>query len=133
MKRIIIAGTIAFLAAIVLTSAFGQDGFLQAFIATDIVSQVVRVVLIGLLVALLVLSRPRSLEFRSALYMASAALTFGVVIMLSQFYIAALDAVLFVEVAIIFALEAIESPASIKGAAKKIPVVYLPQKEKIQM
>lgn len=133
MKRVIIAGTIALLIAIIATTALGQDGLLQAFISNDPVSQGVRVVLIGLLASLLLTSPPRSLEFRSALSAASAALTFGVAIMLSQFYIAALDALLFVQVAIIFALEAIESPAPAKAAAKKIRVVYRPQNEKIRV
>ena len=133
MKRVIIAGTIVLLIAIIVTTALGQDGLLQAFISGDPVSQGVRVVLIGLLGALLLSSPPRSIEFRSALGVASAFLTFGVAIMLSQYYMAALDALLFVEVAIIFALEAIESPVLAKGTGKKIPVVYRPQNEKIRI
>ncbi len=135
MKRIIIAGTIVLLVTIIATVMLGQDGLLQAFISNDPVSQVVRVALIGLLVTLLLASPPRSLEFRSALSMASAALTFGVAIMLSQYYIAALDALLYVEIAIIFALEAVESPvtAKAKRAVKKIRVSYHPQNEKIRI
>ncbi len=133
MRRIIIAGTIAFLIAIMTMTSMGQDGLLQAFVSNDLVFQGVRLGLIGLLITLLVTSPPRSLEFRSFLYMASAALTFSVVFMLSEYTMAVLDALLFVEVAIIFALEAIESPALAKGMAKKIPVKYDKQSMKIRI
>lgn len=133
MKRVIIAGTIALLIAIIVITSLGQDGLLQAFIANDPISQGVRVVLIGLLATFLFTAQPRSIEFRTVLSAASAMLTFGVAILLSQNSMAALDAVLFVEVAIIFALEAIEAPVRKKGAGKKIQVVYYPKKEKIQI
>lgn len=125
MKKVVIAGTIAFLIAITAATALGPDGLLQAFISIDPASQVVRVVLIGLLAALLLSPSPRSLQFRTALSAASAGLTFGVAIMLSQYYMAVLDALLYIEVAIIFALEAIESPAPIKASAKTNSSPYL--------
>jgi len=130
MKRLLIAGTIAFLAAIMVSTAVGQDSLLQAFTSSDAASQVIRLALIGLLASLLFVKPPRSIQFRTALSIASAALTFGVTIMLSQYQVAPLDALLFIEAAIIFALEAMESPVSLK-VGKKIPVVYRPQNEKI--
>ncbi|MES2630680.1 MAG: hypothetical protein V4611_01865 [Patescibacteria group bacterium] len=118
MKRIIIAGTIALLVAVIVTATIGQDGLLQVFISNDAVSQAVRVVLIGLLATLLLSSQPRSIEFRSALSVASAILSVGVAITLSQNYMAALDALIYIEIAIIFALESIESPVLARNATK---------------
>lgn len=122
MKRIIIAGTIAFLAAITVGTTFVHDPLLQAFIASDLLSQTVRLVLIGLLTVLFFTAPPRSIEFRTALGFASGLLSIGVAIMMSQYSIALLDALLFVEVAIIFALEALESPITAKTSNKKIAI-----------
>ena len=122
MKRIIIAGTIAFLAAIALSTTFVHDTLLQAFIASDPLAQGVRVALIGLLTVLFFTSPPRSLEFRTALGFASGVLGIGVAIMLSQYSMGIMDALLFTEVAIIFALEALESPVRVKTSDKKIAI-----------
>lgn len=130
MKKLLIAGTIASLAALTLATSVGQDHLLAAFASNDIMLQVVRGALIVLLAGLLLSSPPRSLHFRTILGVVSAALTFSVVLMLERYTIGLIDAILFVEVAIIFALESIESPA-VKRAGTKIPVVYRPQNEKI--
>lgn len=133
MKRIIIAATIALLMAITLFTAFIQDNLLQAFTAADPLSQGVRVLIIGLLATLLLTSPPRSNEFRLLLSIASAALMVGVAILLPQNQMPLLDAVLFVEVAIILMLESVESPVLAKTTGKKIPVIYRPQNEKIRI
>lgn len=130
MKRFIIAGTIALLAAVTVGTAISQDSLLEVFAANDMLSQLIRVGLIGLLVTLLVTSPPRSMEFRTSLAVISACLTFGVALMLSNYQVAMLDAVLFVEVAIIFALEAIESPVLVPKIDKKLPVSRLSKLEK---
>ena len=132
MKRLIIAGTIALLIAITVGSAISQDSILHAFISSDPVSQGVRIVLIGLLTGLLFTQSPRNLDFRTALLVASACLTFGVTVLLSQFYMAAGDALVFIEVAIVLALEAIEAPVTFKPG-KKIAITYMPQNEKISI
>lgn len=133
MKRVIIAGTIAFLAAITVGLALTHDVLLEAVAANNTASQIIRVVVIGLLLALLFTSPPRSAYFRIALGFASAILTIGVAVLLSQYEMPALDSLLFVEVAIIFAMEALESGAAITNPAKKIAVVYHRQNEKIKI
>lgn len=133
MKRLIIAGTIALLLTIIIGSTIGQDSLIQALVSNDPLSHIVRFIIVGLLAGLLFTAPPRSIDFRTALMIASGMLTIGVAVMLSQFYIAPLDAILFVEVAIIFALEAIESPMIAKRPGKKIPVDYRPQRQKISI
>lgn len=132
MKRLIIAGTIALLIAITVGSAVAQDSIIMAFVSNDPLSQGVRVVLIGLLASLLFTSAPRNIDFRTALMVASACLTFGVSILFSQFYMAAGDALIFIEVAIILALEGLEAPVTFKPG-KKIAITYMPQNEKISI
>ncbi len=131
MKKILIAATVALLAAITVATSVGQDHLLAAFASNDIILQIVRVVLIVLLAGLLLSSPPRSMHFRTILGVVSGLLTLSVLVMLERYAIRLLDAALFVEVAIIFALESIESPEAAKRAGTKIPVVYRPQKEKI--
>ncbi|MFZ1250211.1 MAG: hypothetical protein WAR37_02070 [Candidatus Microsaccharimonas sp.] len=118
LKRVIIAGTIALLTLVVLGTIW-QDSILQAFALSDSVSQAIRMALVVMLLGLLVSTRPRSVEFRTALGLASAGLTLGVAFMLSQYYIAPVDAFLYIEVAILFALEAIESREFTKLSSEK--------------
>lgn len=130
MKRIIIAGTVALLIATVIGTGIIKDEILQAFASSDVFSQLIRVVLIGLLTVLLITNPPRSLHFRTGLGIASALLTLGVAVMLSQYGMALLDALVFVEVAIIFALEAFESPVFTTDE-KKVQGTYQTQKKKV--
>lgn len=108
MKRLIIIATIAFLVGIGISTATIQDPVLQAFASGDIASQVVRVLLIGLLTSFLFIEPPRSIHFRAFLGVASVALAVGVCTMMFKYIMAPLDAVMYVEVAIIFAIEALE-------------------------
>lgn len=120
MKKILIAGTVGLLAATTIYAAVGHDMLLPALISIDPVSQLVRVALIGLLVGLLLTSPPRSIHFRTALGISSALLSFGVAVLLSQYAMAPFDALIFTEVAIIFALESIEAPV-LAQVTKEIP------------
>ena len=131
MKKLLIAGTIASLATLTIATSVGHDSLLAAFASNDIIMQGVRIALIGLLAALLITSPPRSLHFRTILGAVSAALSFGVVLMLERYAIGFLDAVFFIEVAIIFALESIETTEVVKPAKAKGPVVYSATGEKI--
>lgn len=132
MRKVLIAATIAFLTAIIVGNTVGQDSLLQAFTSGDVASQIVRGAIVAVLMALLLSHAPRNIYFRGALGLASAGLSFGVALLLSFGYIAALDALLYVEVAIIFALESMESSLITRSERKKIPIVYLPQNEKLR-
>ena len=131
MKKLLIAGTIASLATLTIATSVGHDNLLAAFASNDIIMQGVRIALIGLLAALLITSPPRSLRFRTILGAVSAALSFGVVLMLERYAIGFLDAIFFIEVAIIFALESLETTVVVKPAKAKGPVVYSAISEKI--
>ena len=131
MKKLLIAGTIASLAALTIATSVGNDQLLEAFASDDIIMQFVRGGLIVLLAGLLISSPPRSIHFRTILGAVSAALSFGVVLMLERYAIGFLDATFFIEVAIIFALESLETTEVVKPAKAKGPVVYSATSEKI--
>ena len=131
MKRIIIAGTIALLAAITVGIPLTHDVLLEAVASNSLASQIIRTVVIGLLLGLLFTKPPRSMYFRTALGFASGLLGIGVAVLLSQYVMPALDAVLFIEVAIIFALEALESAAPLKASRKKLETISVSQNEKV--
>lgn len=123
MKRVIIAGTIAFLIVIILNKMFTQDSLLQLFASSDPVLQIVRVGIIGLLLTLLLIAQPRSIYLRVMLGGASVFLAIGSVSLLLHYLIGMLDVVVFIQVAIIFAIEALESPEAAKNFKKKTLVI----------
>lgn len=123
MKRVIIACTIAFLIVIILNTMFTQDSLLQLFASSDPVLQIVRVGIIGLLLTLLLIAQPRSIYLRVMLGGASVFLAIGSVSLLLHYLIGMLDVVVFIQVAIIFAIEALESPEAAKNFKKKTLVI----------
>jgi hypothetical protein len=50
--------------------------------------------------------------------------------MLSQYYMAMLDAVLYVEVAIILAIEAIEAPLTLRSTSEETPQIAMQKARK---
>lgn len=131
MKKLLIAGTIVSLAALTLATTIGHDYLLEGFASNDIILQAVRIALIGLLAALLLSSPPRSIQFRTILGVVSAALGFGVAFMLERYTLGFLDFAMFVEVAIIFALESVESTAVENTVSTKDSAAYRTQNEKV--
>ena len=131
MKKILIAGTVALLGATTLYAALGHDNLLPALISIDPLSQLIRVAVIGLLVGLLLTSPPRSIHFRTALGIASALLSFGVAVLLSQYAMAPFDALIFTEVAILFALESLEAPVLSQVVEKSSVKTYVPKNKKL--
>lgn len=130
MKRFIIAGTIALLAAITVGTTLWHDTLLQAFASSDLLLQGVRVALIGLLVGLLLTSPPRSIEFRIVLAAMSIVLGLGALSTLLQYSLPLLDSLVFIEIAIIFAIEAIEAPEAVRTAVKKAVPAKTPKTAK---
>lgn len=131
MKRVIIAGTIAFLIVIIFSTMFTQDSLLQAFASSDILHQIVRVGMIGLLITLLLTAQPRSTRLRAILGGASVFLTIGAVSLLTEYFIGILDALLFIEVAVIFAIEALESPEMVKNLEKNTSEVRVSKTKQV--
>jgi hypothetical protein len=121
MKRLIISTTIAFLAVVTIGTMIQPDDALTALAAGDTLSQVVRIMLIGLLTSFLFIEPPRSMHLRVFLGGASIALAVGAVSLVPSYVIGIIDAVLYIEVAIIFAIEALEiAHAHDKGSRKSI-------------
>lgn len=114
MKRIIVIGTATLLLATIIGTAVAQDSLVQVFASSEVALQVIRLLLIGLLVSLFLTSPPRSIYFRSILGVCSVFLATGVVTMLAKNYMLLLDTIVFIEIAIIFAIDAIESPMTEK-------------------
>lgn len=110
MKQILIAGTAILLVAVMVGTGVAQDNVLQVFASSDQAIQVIRLLLLGLLIGLLLTSPPRSAYFRTVLGAGSILLVIGSAAMLVGDYMLLLDALIFMEAAIIFAVDAIESP-----------------------
>ena len=123
MKRLIILSTIVFLAVIGISAHLSNDALVQAFAGNSVLLQGVRAGIIALLVSFLFIEPPRSILFRAFLAVASVGLFVGVSTLLLDNYMAPLDAVMFVEVAIIFAIEALEMPFVTRAATNKAPVL----------
>lgn len=119
MKQLLIVGTILLLAAMMIGAQFTGDNLLSVVWSSAIEYQVVRFILIAMLLGLLFSTPPRSARFRTVLAIVSAALLGGSAVLLLNYQMYALDAVVFIEIAIILAIEAIESPAYVRLSAKK--------------
>lgn len=130
MKRILIAGTATFLLAIMIGTAVAQDNLVQAFASSEPVLQVIRLLLIGLLASLFFTSPPRNIYFRLILGVCSVFLAVGSIAMLVDYYMLVLDTLIFIEIAIIFVINAIESPASQKNHDNSMSVVSVPRTKK---
>lgn len=120
MKKIIIAGTMIFLVAVMMGTAFTQDILLQAFASSDNTVQILRAVLVVFLGALLLTSPPRSVYFRYALGATAALIGTVALGMFASDRMLALDALVFIETVIIFVIEAIEAPVAATSAPKKL-------------
>ena len=110
MKQLLITGTVLLLLGMMTGTIVAQDNLLQAFASCELLLQGVRALLIGLLLGLFFTSPPRSVYFRAILGTASLLLFIGVPVLVMDNYIRLLDALVFIETAIIFAVNAIESP-----------------------
>jgi hypothetical protein len=120
MKRILIVGTIVLLIAVMVGTGVAQDNVMQLFASGEPAAQVIRCILFGLLIGLLLTSPPRSVYFRTVLGAGSIVLVVGSAAMLAGNGMLLLDALIFIEAAIIFAVDAIESPTTDHATEKKV-------------
>lgn len=130
MKRTLIAGTIALLAVVLLGSMFFTNEFTAALMVSSFGLQLVRVGLIIILAALLIWSPPRSLEFRIILGGVAAGLFLAGGVMLFDYRLGFIDSIIFIEVAIIFALEALETPELVKQLTASVKKPIMPSAAK---
>lgn len=128
--RILIGSTLLFVLVLILGGIYYPGSLAMNFADTSLVYTYLRVVIAILLVVLLVFPPPRSHAIRTVIGAWSIILGVLSFQLLFSYQMYLLDAIVFIEVAIIFAVEALETrrtiPVSKKHSpAKKIPVLSI--------
>lgn len=118
MKKSIILGTVVLLVAVTVAIQAGVSHPLLLITEQSIGYQIIRMTLVGLLLALVLTSPPRSLYFRVILGVFAVALFVGPLAMMLTYQISIVDSLLFNLIAIIFAIEAIEAPTLAESDAE---------------
>lgn len=108
MKNIIVVGTGILVSLLWIGSFATHDDVFQWAAATSIGFQVARIVIVGFLIALLIQKPPRKIWFRAMLGVAAIVLAVAAPVLLLSYAMHVLDAAVCIEVAIIFAIEALE-------------------------
>jgi len=109
MKKLLIVTTMLIVLAMLFDGMFDKDAPLMWLAATSMNYAYMRMALLAVLLALLVTNPPRSQYFRIFLTGVASALCLSTIWLSYWYAINLLDAVIFVEVAIIFMIEALES------------------------
>lgn len=107
-KKLLIYATSVLVGAMLISGLYDPDSPLMWLASTSNEYAYMRAALIGVLVTLLITDPPRSMYFRSFLAGFAAVLFVSTVLLVNAFTIELIDAVIFIEVAIIFMIEAIE-------------------------
>jgi hypothetical protein len=109
MKKLLIITTMLIVLAMLFDGMFYKDAPLMWLASTSLNYAYMRIALLAVLLTLLVTSPPRSQYFRIFLAGFASALCLSTVWLSYWYAINLLDAVIFIEVAIIFMIEALES------------------------
>lgn len=128
VHKTLIAITLLAVAGLIGGSVYYPDTFWMSFAASDPSLLAIRTGVAALLVALLVTTPPRSKELRAVIGAGSLILVVVATQQLFAYHLGLFDALVFMEVAIIFAIEALETRTRIPvrqkdSPAKKIPVL----------
>lgn len=115
MKKTLIVGTILLTASLLIGGVYHPNFPLMWLAGTSIEIQAIRAGLIVILGVLLFSNPPRMLYFRFAIAAVAAVLSIATVELLVTYQINLIDAVVFMEIAVIFGIEALEAP-------KKYPI-----------
>ena len=107
--KFLIAVTLMFVSALLIGGMYYPNSFAMIMADTSTMFTALRAVICVLLFGLLVTNPPRSLALRTSVGVGSLFLLGITVYQLMNFQMFILDAIVFVEVAIIFAIEAFES------------------------
>lgn len=125
--KTLIISTLLFVLLLLTGSIYFPQTFLMSLADTSVTYQVLRAAIVILLVSILVTKPPRSLKLRSMIGAWSFLLAIQAVESLLSYHLRLLDGLVFLEVAIILAIEALETrqiPVTKKPSpAKRIPVV----------
>lgn len=109
MKKLLIITTMLIVLAMLFDGMFYKDAPLMWLASTSLNYAYMRIALLAVLLTLLVTSPPRSQYFRIFLAGFASALCLSTLWLSYWYAINLLDAVIFIEVAIIFMIEALES------------------------
>lgn len=127
--KLLIGATLLLVTSLLIGGIYFADTLLMSLAGTDTASLMLRIGVGTLLLALLLTNPPRSLALRTALGAWAVLLAFVSVQMLLGYRLYILDAIVFIQVAILFAIEALEvGPTNIpvrhkETKAHKIPVL----------
>jgi hypothetical protein len=127
VKKLLIVITTFLVSAMLFSGLYQPDAPLMWLASTSIYYAYMRAALIIVLVTLLVTSPPRSGYFRLFLAAFSSALAISTILLSYWYAISLLDAVIFIEVAIIFMIESLEASTA---DVKKISFTYTLVKKK---
>jgi hypothetical protein len=127
VKRLLIIITTFLVCAMLYSGLYQPDAPLMWLASTSIYYACMRAALVLVLVTLLVTSPPRSTYFRLFLAAFASALAISTILLSYWYAINLLDAVIFIEVAIIFMIESLEANAD---DVKKISFTYTLAKKK---
>lgn len=108
--KYIILTLIALVASALVVSMSGIDPMLSAFLAGGVLTNALRIGILVLLVTLLLTSPPRSFRLRMLSGAACGVMIIMSFVQLTAFNTYIIDAIIYLELAIIFAIEALELP-----------------------
>lgn len=126
--KFLIASTLVFVSALLIGGIYFPGSFAMYLASTAMTFTVLRAVVAVLLIGLLFTNPPRSLALRSIVGFTSVFLFVMNAYLVMNFQMFLLDAVVFLQVAILFGIEALESRRTVipvrekRTAAHKVPV-----------
>lgn len=109
MKQVLIITTTLLIGAMLFDGVYNHNSPLMWMASTDTAYIYVRLGLMVILLSLLAFRPPRSLLGRIFLVVTALGLSISTIILVGQYNIAWLDAIVFIEVSIIFMIEALET------------------------
>lgn len=118
-KQVITAGSILMALWLLGSSIMQPDGFVMSFAAGGAVHGVLRGLIVGALLAVLLSRPPRSMPFRIVLGAVSSVVLAGACVSMMDYQIGILDAILYLQVSIILAIEAIENQTAPVGLSSQ--------------
>lgn len=108
MKRTLIIGTLLLTTTLLIGAVYYPDSPLMWLAGTTLRFEIARGIVLAALIAILVTTPPRAVYFRYMLGAASLILGVGSIVMMFQYTLPIIDAIVFFESAIILAIEALE-------------------------
>ena len=124
MKQVLIITTTLLIGAMLFDGIYYPDSPLMWLASTAIIYAFIRLGLVVILLGLLAFRPPRS--FQARVFLGSVASVLGIVtlVLVGQYNIAFLDAIVFIEVAIILMIEALETDQlTVRRLAAKTPLL----------